>query len=317
MECCGDVCRSSVHCAATAKHQPLDGECNQINFHLPCLTSYSIQNTYKDAQHLSNNPIASHGRGQPEKLTRDDRGLTSPDPVSSYANNSNVYSAFPLQPTSSDIFTNSMFQLQQSDSDRTIASPMPVLNLRTILSRKVTDMQNLKSYNIGALISLVTSIQAEGQLSKLSLSDISAIISLLGTLSIYPATTHKYNSSLASRIMTQSPQTYWRYIIQLAWKKDRLGLGLTDSDHYWLMRAELVGVSHPDPAHPSDCKLSHSIFCRQSLMSHFQLLRPIGMMLCYGRASIIASYAVIQLIRKCTAHTLRHCYLCRRLSTCK
>lgn len=215
--------------------------------------SYSID-TYQFPRRLS---TVSHGHQcHSHKLTRvesDGRSAPPQNQSPSHAYKPHVNNDLLLQAASPVVSAEPIFR-SQPGCDKTNSYPMPVDLLREILSPRFAG--NDQSYNIDELVSLVASVQAEGQLSKLKPNDMSAIISLFGTLSIYPATTQIYDNPLASCITTQSPRTYWSLIAQIAHEKVRLSRGLTPSDHYWLMRVELAIVNHPDREQLLECKQS-------------------------------------------------------------
>ena len=137
--------------------------------------------------------------------------------------------------------------------DGTYFSPenmTPVDILLQYLSRENTDSGNPQICDVETFKSLFMSVWTAGHLKKLGQEHLSALISLFGTLSISPTRIQIYSSSLALHIKTQSPRTYWSFVAQIAVEKENIGWGLTSSDHYWLMRADLAIVSSPDQGSP-------------------------------------------------------------------
>ena len=119
--------------------------------------------------------------------------------------------------------------------------------LRAFLSYAPHGEQDVPTYNKKEFISIVNSVLADDSICYLTGKEFSSLIKLLGTLSILPASTKKYNSRRISLIIPTLPHShYWTLVARIAEAKAKRGEGLTASDHYWLMRMELASV--PDIA---------------------------------------------------------------------
>ncbi|RPD59999.1 hypothetical protein L227DRAFT_502476 [Lentinus tigrinus ALCF2SS1-6] len=80
-------------------------------------------------------------------------------------------------------------------------------------------------------------------LNKMSSTELSSLICLLGTLSIseygHPQTS-SYTHPRASQMQASTFAPHWAFIEEIVGDKHRLRYSLLPSDHYWLMRAYLV-----------------------------------------------------------------------------
>jgi hypothetical protein len=137
-------------------------------------------------------------------------------------------------------------------------TPLDILG--RFLSHRVTKYPSPHTYDTDALSALFISVQTAGHLKKLEQVHLSSLISLFGTLSIFPARTHMYTNPLASQIRNKPHRTYWSFIAQIAMEKESICGRLTPSDHYWLMRADLAIINTPGQGASLDCKLTFCSF---------------------------------------------------------
>lgn len=120
--------------------------------------------------------------------------------------------------------------------------------LRAFLSYTPHGEQDVPTYDQKEFISLVDSVLANESICYLTGKEFSSLIRFLGTLSIFPASTKKYNSHRISQIAPILPHSnYWTLVARIAEAKTKRGEGLTASDHYWLMRMELASVPEIAP----------------------------------------------------------------------
>lgn len=110
-----------------------------------------------------------------------------------------------------------------------------LLCIRDVLSAKAGI--RISAY---ALKRMYNTVKSSPQRSQLSSVELSALISLFGTLSVEQSSA--FTSSFASRVSGDSPAQYWGYVMNIAEDKRKLGRKLSTSDRYWMMRAHLATV---------------------------------------------------------------------------
>lgn len=94
------------------------------------------------------------------------------------------------------------------------------------------------------LKSLYTSVRSQSQLTQLGSDGLSALISLLGSLSLpHPRVMCVYVNKFVSHLKVEEKgRDYWLFVLSVARDKERLGMGLTNADRYWIMRAQLARI---------------------------------------------------------------------------
>ena len=138
--------------------------------------------------------------------------------------------------------------------------------LRAFLSYTPHGEQDAPTYDQKEFIFLVDSVLANESICYLTGKEFSSLIRLLGTLSIFPASTKKYNSHRISQIAPILPHSnYWTLVARIAEAKTKRGEGLTASDHYWLMRMELASVPEIAPGK----LLSREFFFLRITLHHY------------------------------------------------
>jgi hypothetical protein len=197
----------------------------------------------------STSRAGSHAKHRaPNEITQVGRDLTSthiPDHLApSHADKAtSVNNVSQLEVAQSGPFVHAV---SAAHLPRTYLEPgHPVDVLFRFLSGELTKSDNPQTYDAEALSSHFVSLRTAGLLKRLGQVHLSSLISIFGTLSISPARNYIYKNSLASHIKCNSRRTYWSFIAHIAMEKESMGWGLTLSDHYWLMRADLAIVNSP------------------------------------------------------------------------
>ncbi|KAI5998578.1 hypothetical protein EDD15DRAFT_2161697 [Pisolithus albus] len=114
--------------------------------------------------------------------------------------------------------------------------------LRSFLSQGSGD---IRIYTANKLRRLYRSAEWRGQLGQLDSSMLSTLISIFGSLCIGTRETCAYDSPLLSRVQGEvdvGRRSYSSFVLNAASLKMQLGMVLTDSDRFWLMRVALAGA---------------------------------------------------------------------------
>jgi len=225
------------------------------------------------SKHATNKPAQERSRSSKhtsDEMTRDAQDSTSAR-IPNYHPPSRANKWIPVHASREDGQTNHPTSVASNPRSRDPnPTPSPVDTLIQFLSGEHSKSFGLHIYDADTLSSLFISAEAAGQLRRLNHVHLSSLISLFGTITIFPARAHMYENPLASHVTNQPPHTYWPIIIQLAMQKGSIGKGLTPCDHYWLMRANLAIVNDSDQETPSGCK-QILCFCFASHLLGFQL----------------------------------------------
>lgn len=116
--------------------------------------------------------------------------------------------------------------------------------LRDFLAGEDFSASTSQKQTPGSLKALYRAAKSSSQLSTLSSGHFSALISLLGSISLpMPKTAFVYSSKLLSRVEESLDMTYWPIVIEMGRDKEELGRRLSDSDRYWIMRARLGSLA--------------------------------------------------------------------------
>ncbi|KAI5990215.1 hypothetical protein EDD15DRAFT_2170598 [Pisolithus albus] len=104
---------------------------------------------------------------------------------------------------------------------------------------------DIRIYTANKLRRLYRSAEWRGQLGRLDSSMLSTLISIFGSLCIGTRETCAYDSPLLSRVQGEvdvGRRSYSSFVVNAASLKMQLGMVLTDSDRFWLMRVALAGA---------------------------------------------------------------------------
>ncbi|KIK25510.1 hypothetical protein PISMIDRAFT_677134 [Pisolithus microcarpus 441] len=104
---------------------------------------------------------------------------------------------------------------------------------------------DIRIYTANKLRRLYRSAEWRGQLGRLDSSMLSTLISIFGSLRIGSRVTCAYDSPLLSRVQGEvdvGRRSYSSFVLNAASLKMQLGMVLTDSDRFWLMRVALAGA---------------------------------------------------------------------------
>ncbi|KAH7884644.1 hypothetical protein F5I97DRAFT_1812117 [Phlebopus sp. FC_14] len=113
--------------------------------------------------------------------------------------------------------------------------------LRSFLSEDNLNVHNPQVYSPNAIRSLYYSAESRNQLGKLESRMLSTLIGLFGSLSVDPLSTLVYRVPLASHLVRVSkPRSHWSFVLKVGKFKQQSGMTLSDSDRFWLLRAELA-----------------------------------------------------------------------------
>jgi hypothetical protein len=122
--------------------------------------------------------------------------------------------------------------------------PTSLIVLRNFLSQQNMSSPNPQMHTPNTLKSLYTSVRSQSQLTQLGSDGLSALISLLGSLSLpHPRVMCVYVNKFVSHLKVEEKgRDYWLFVLSVARDKERLGMGLTNADRYWIMRAQLARI---------------------------------------------------------------------------
>ncbi|KZP31669.1 hypothetical protein FIBSPDRAFT_813236 [Athelia psychrophila] len=120
-------------------------------------------------------------------------------------------------------------------------SATPLESLRQFLSQSPNQPVH---YDASTLSTHFTSLVDSGQLGTLPHAHLSALISIFGTLSIYPTYPTSYSHPCAANIRVGARQKYWAFVSRLRSQVESLGAEPTHSDRYWAMRSHIAVVAN-------------------------------------------------------------------------
>jgi hypothetical protein len=132
------------------------------------------------------------------------------------------------------------------------------------------------------LRSLYKSVKTRSQLPRLSSDQMTALLSLFGSLSLaHPRPPCIYFSKFVSHIEDSSFRTFWPFVLEIARDKVKLGKPLSGIDRYWIMRAQLANVAVVAGDNPRKCKNSTALttlytllkFDSQLILRYMQFLK--------------------------------------------
>ncbi|KAI0703426.1 hypothetical protein BC835DRAFT_1318781 [Cytidiella melzeri] len=132
-------------------------------------------------------------------------------------------------------------------------------DLSAMISGIIPPIPAIPSAN--TLSALYYALKAKSQLYELSSADTTALIGLFGSLSL-STPSQPYASIHAhpwtKTIFTKHCCTYWPLVLELGNQKYRSSQSLSDSDHFWLMHANLVQLRLNEGDVISDEEVSHA-----------------------------------------------------------
>lgn len=164
---------------------------------------------------------------------------------------------YPQRPVTPESTLPSQRLPDSSRRELDVASPRPksnssrgasaILALKALLSSDNLARPKPTVYTANTIRSIYRSVKAYGLLRDLTATELSALISLFGSLSLSsPGVPYRsiYAHSLAAHLPDKgkSGRSYWTLIAELVLEKKRLHRRLSRSDHFYAMHAQLGGL---------------------------------------------------------------------------
>lgn len=130
-------------------------------------------------------------------------------------------------------------QIQARDNSGPSSEPSSAEQLRDLLSAGGRG-PSLHKFSVNYIRNHYHKAKALGQLPSLNTADFSALISLLGSLSVSTAQSpygSVFSHPAISHMLDSAFRPHWALVRNIASDKCELEGGLSDSDYYWLLRA--------------------------------------------------------------------------------